>query len=326
METFVVLNTQDHFCINSPMEKIFQHTINKTITFEGIGLHSGKKSSVRLIPCGESQGILFKRTDLKENNIIEAKYDNVSSAKLCTTLENSFGSRVSTVEHLLAALYIAGVDNVIVEVDNEEIPIMDGSSKDFIKLLNNAGTKKLNKKRKFLKVLNKVELQDGDRTIAIEPHDLSFEIQFQLNYENNIIGKQKNSVNFTNDDLVDIYSSRTFCLYQDIEKIKELGLAKGGSLENAVVVDDKKVINEDGLRNEKEFVNHKILDLAGDFLLSGYRILGKVDCHQGGHQLSNMFLRKLLKSKNSFTEIELNNIELPKKTQLNQSVKFVVNA
>ena len=118
------------------MEKIFQYTIKKTITFEGIGPHSGKKTSVKLIPCAESQGVLFKRTDLKENNIIEAKYDNVSSAKLCTTLENSFGFRVSTVEHLLAALYIAGVDNVIVEVDNEEIPIMDGSSKDFIKLLN----------------------------------------------------------------------------------------------------------------------------------------------------------------------------------------------
>ena len=308
------------------MENIFQYTINKTIAFEGIGLHSGKETKVRLIPCVESQGIIFKRTDLKENNIIEANYKNVSSAKLCTTLENSSGSKVSTVEHLLAALYIAGIDNVIVEVDNEEIPIMDGSSKDFIKLLNNAGTKKINKKRKFLKVLNKVELQDGGRIISIEPNDLNFEIQFQLNYKNNIIGKQKNSVNFTNDDLADIYSSRTFCLYQDIEKIKELGLAKGGSLENAIVVDDKKVLNEDGLRNEKEFVNHKILDLAGDFLLSGYRILGKVDCYQGGHQLSNMFLRKLLESKNSFTEIELNSIELPKKTQLNQSIKIAVNA
>jgi UDP-3-O-[3-hydroxymyristoyl] N-acetylglucosamine deacetylase len=308
------------------MEDIFQHTINKIITFEGIGLHSGKKSKVRLIPSAENQGIIFKRTDLKENNIIEANYENVSSAKLCTTLENSSGSKVSTVEHLLAAFYIAGVDNVIVEINNEEIPIMDGSSKDFIKLLNNIGTKKLNKKRKFLKILNKVELENEGRTISIEPNDLSFEIQFQLNYENNIIGKQKNSVNFTNDDLVDIYSSRTFCLHKDIEKIKELGLAKGGSLDNAVVVDDEKVLNEDGLRNEKEFVNHKILDLAGDFLLSGYRILGKVDCYQGGHLLSNKFLRKLLKYKNSFTEIELNNIELPKKTQLNQSIKIAINA
>ena len=151
-------------------------------------------------------------------------------------------------------------------------------------------------------------------------------MNFELNYSNKIIGKQKNNINFFNSNLEDIYSSRTFCLFQDIEKIKKSGLAKGGSLENAVVVNDEKVINEEGLRNNKEFVNHKILDLAGDFLLSGYSILGKVDCHQGGHQLSNTFLRKLLKSKEAYTEIELNDIELPKKAQVNQIVKLAVNA
>jgi UDP-3-O-[3-hydroxymyristoyl] N-acetylglucosamine deacetylase len=272
------------------------------------------------------KGIIFKRTDLSERNVITANFNNVSSAKLCTTLKNSSGIKVSTVEHLLAAFYILGVDNVTVELDNEEVPIMDGSSKDFIEILNTVGNKKLNKKRKFLKILDKVILEDQGRTISIKPSDLSFAVEFQLNYSNNIIGKQKNSVNFNNDDLIDIYSSRTFCLYQDIEKIKKIGLAKGGSLDNAIVVDDKKIINENGLRNEKEFVNHKILDLAGDFLLSGYRILGKVECYQGGHQLSNMFLRKLLKSKDSFVEIEINNIELPKKTEINTSVKLAVNA
>ena len=218
------------------------------------------------------------------------------------------------------------MDNVLVEVDSEEIPIMDGSSKDFFKILNNVGTKKLNQKRKFLKVLNKVELEDNGRKISIEPSDMSFEVKFQLNYSNNIIGKQKNYINFYTDNLEDVYSSRTFCLFEDIEKIKKCGLAKGGSLDNAVVVDEEKVINENGLRNEKEFVNHKILDLAGDFLLSGYRILGKVDCYQGGHQLSNMFLRKLLKSESSFTTIETNSVELPKKSQFNQSIKIAVNA
>ncbi len=308
------------------MQEIYQQTINKTVSFEGVGLHSGKISKVRVIPAEDGKGIVFKRTDLKEKNIIEANYKNVSSAKLCTTLENSSGARVSTVEHLLAALYIVGIDNVVVEVDNEEIPIMDGSSKNFVQILDKTGIKKLNKKRKFLKVLKKVSLEDKGRTISIEPESLDFEVNFQLNYSNNIIGKQKNKVNFTRDNLEDIYSSRTFCLFEDIEEIKKSGLARGGSLQNAVVVDRDKVMNEDGLRNEKEFVNHKILDLAGDFLLSGYRILGKVYCYQGGHQLSNMFLRKLLKSSSSHTEIELNNIELSKKTKVNPAIKLAVNA
>ena len=308
------------------MQEIFQNTINKPVIFEGIGLHSGKNSRVKLIPCEDNQGIIFKRTDLKTNNIIKADYKNVSTAMLCTTLQNSSGCKISTVEHLLAALYILGIDNLVVEVNNEEIPIMDGSSKDFIKILNTIGIKKLNAKRKYLKILKKIELEDSDRTISIEPSNLNFEVKFQLNYENNIIGKQKNTIDFTNDNLEDVYSSRTFCLFKDIEKIKKNGLAKGGSLENAVVVDEDKVMNEDGLRNEKEFVNHKILDLAGDFLLSGYRILGKVECYQGGHQLSNMFLRKVLNTKASYVEIELDNIDLVKKTSVDQTVKLAVNA
>ena len=198
------------------MQKVFQQTINKPIIFEGIGLHSGKISKVKLIPGTDNQGVVFKRTDLKEKNIIEANYNNVSSTKLCTTLENSSGVKVSTVEHLLAALYIFGVDNVMIEIDNEEIPIMDGSSKDFLEILSSIGIKKLNKKRKFLKVSNKIELEDNGRTISIEPSDFNFEVQFQLNYSNKIIGKQKNPVNFSTDDLTDVYSARTFCLFQDI--------------------------------------------------------------------------------------------------------------
>ena len=308
------------------MQKIFQQTISENISFEGIGLHSGKISKVKLVPGAENQGIIFKRIDLKSHNIIKADYKNVTSAKLCTTLENAYGNKISTVEHLLAAFYIAGIDNVIVEVDNDEVPIMDGSSREFVKILNAAGIKKLNKKRKFLKILNKIELEDNGRIISIEPSDLNFSVEFQLNYRNEIIGKQKNLVNFCSDNLEDIYSSRTFCLFEDIEKIKEFGLAKGGSLENAIVVDEKKVVNKDGLRNEKEFVNHKILDLAGDFVLSGYRILGKVNCYQGGHQLSNLFLRKLMESKKAFVEIELDDIKLPKNAEVNQLIKLAVNA
>ena len=307
------------------MLKILQTTLKETVNFQGIGLHSGKKSKVSILPAKANQGIIFKRVDLNNNNLIQANYKNVSSAKLCTTLENSSGAKVSTVEHLLAALYISEIDNAIIEINNEEVPIMDGSAKEFLKILNKAGIKNLNAKRKYLKILEKIEFVDGSRNISIEPSKTSFKVDFQLNYENRLIGKQRNLVNFQTDDLEDISSSRTFCLFEDIEKIKKIGLAKGGSLDNAVVVDQEKVLNDDGLRNEKEFVNHKILDLAGDFLLSGYRIVGKVVCFQGGHELSNMFLRKLLKSKSSYTTIELNLNLVSRKINSTQLDRLAVN-
>ena len=308
------------------MNEIYQKTISRQIIFQGIGLHSGKSSKISILPGSIDQGVIFKRVDLKENNIVLANYESVSSAKLCTTLENEQGIKVSTVEHLLAALYIAEIDNAIIEIDNEEVPIMDGSAKDFLISLKKTPLKTLEKKRKYLKILNKVELLDGEKKISIEPNDSSLEVNFQLDYENEIIGKQKNQINFCFDDLSDVTNSRTFCLYEDIEKIKKAGLAKGGSLENAIVVDDNKVLNEGGLRNEKEFVNHKILDLAGDFLLSGYRVLGKVTCYQGGHELTNKFLRKLLNQKSSIRTIEMTDKLVSKKTNSNQFVNIAVNA
>ena len=308
------------------MQKIYQQTFNKPISFKGVGLHSGKSSKITIIPGEENQGIIFKRTDLNKNNLVEAKYDYVSSAKLCTTLKNKYGAKVSTVEHLLAALYINEIDNAIIEIDNEEVPIMDGSAKNFLEIFKKNEIKILNKKRKYLKVLDKVELLDGERKISIEPNDNSFEVEFELNYNNKIIGKQKNCVNFQTADLNEVAESRTFCLFEDIEKIKKIGLAKGGSLQNAIVVDKDKVLNDGGLRNEKEFVNHKILDLAGDFVLSGYRILGKVSCYQGGHLLSNLFLKKLLKSKNSYSEIAFEEIVVTKKKTVNHISKIAANA
>ena len=309
------------------MLKTFQYTIKAPIIFEGVGLHTGKNSKVRILPGEADQGIIFKRTDLKEKNFIPANFNNVCSAKLCTTLQNEFGVKISTVEHLLAALYISEIDNAVIELSNQEVPIMDGSAKDFLNSIEKVGIKKLSKKRKYLKVLEKIEIKDGVRNISIEPVDASsLQVDFQLNYENKIIGNQKNSIDFQSDNLDDIIHSRTFCLYEDIEKIKKLGLAKGGSLDNAIVVDQNKVLNNGGLRNEKEFVNHKILDLVGDFLLSGFRVLGKVNCQQGGHELSNMFLRKLLKSKSSISIIEVENILIAKKSRLNQPIKIAVNA
>ena len=305
--------------------EIYQKTISEPISFEGIGLHSGKNSRVTIIPGEVNQGIVFKRTDLQSKNLVKANYKNVTSAKLCTTLENNDGVKISTVEHLLAALYIAGIDNVIIEIDNEEVPIMDGSAKFFLNLIENSQIKRSKEKIKYIKILEKVELIDGSRSISIEPND-NFEVDFQLNYDNKIIDKQRNVINFQKDDLNDVVEARTFCLYEDIEKIKKIGLAKGGSLDNAVVVQGDRVLNIGGLRNQKEFVNHKILDLAGDFLLSGYRILGKIECHQGGHELSNMFLRKLLKFTDNYSIIELESTVISKKLNSEQAIKLAVNA
>ena len=308
------------------MFEVYQKTLAKKVSFKGIGLHSGKLATIDILPAEVNKGIVFKRIDLNQNNFIKASYDNVSSTRLSTTLENNHGIKVSTVEHLLAAFYMAGIDNAIVEINNEEVPIMDGSSKEFLDVLGKTHLVNQSKKRKYLKVSNKIELIDGKRKISIEPNNSSLEVNFQLNYENKIIGNQKNVVDFQNDNLDEVSSSRTFCLYEDVEKIKKFGLAKGGSLENAVVVDDEKVINKEGLRNEKEFVNHKILDLAGDFLLSGHRVIGKVICYQGGHELTNLFLRKIFKTKDGFELIELDNIKISKKLHTKEFEKVAINA
>lgn len=307
------------------MQDVYQKTLSQKVVFKGIGLHSGRASTINVMPAQEGEGIVFKRIDLNENNIIKANFKNVCSARLCTTLENNFGVKVSTVEHLLAAFYIIGIDNALVEIDNEEVPIMDGSSKDFLNTLKEIELIEQSKKRKFLKISNKIELIDGKRKISIEPNEFSLEVNFQLNYKNKVIGKQKNTINFQKDDLSDVSNSRTFCLFEDIEKIKKIGLAKGGSLDNAVVVDTEKVLNKSGLRNTKEFVNHKILDLAGDFLLSGYRVFGKIDCYQGGHELTNLFLRKIFDQNTDYQIIELEDYKISKKFH-SVSQKIAVNA
>ena len=294
------------------MNKIYQTTLSEPVKFEGIGLHSGQFTEITVLPAEANSGITFKRVDLESKNLIKAVYSNVSSTQLCTTLKNEYGAEVSTVEHLMAALYLAEIDNALIEISSEEVPIMDGSAINFLEKFDQVEITNLSEKRKYLKITNKVEIVDGERKISIEPNDETFQVEFQLNYKNKVIGKQKNQINFNKDSFDDISKSRTFCLFNDIEKIKKIGLAKGGSLDNAIVVDENKVINKNGLRNEKEFVNHKILDLAGDFLLSGYRILGKVQCYQGGHQLSNNFLKKLFNHKEFYSIVNLDQSVLVK--------------
>ena len=282
----------------------YQKTLNSQVSFSGIGLHSGKKVDVTLEPANSNSGITFKRIDLEKNNEVIANFKNVSSAKLCTKIENEFGTSVSTVEHLMAAFYICGIDNLVVNLNGPEVPIMDGSAKDFVEIIKKSGLKTLKGKRKFVKIKKVIEFKDNDKYIKVSPSN-NFEVKFTLDYKNNpLIRTQTNSVNFKKKNLEDIYNARTFCLYEDIEEIKSIGLAKGGSLDNAIVVQGNKILNEEGLRSEKEFVNHKILDLAGDFMLSGVRVVGFVECVHGGHALTNKFLKKIFSEKSNYDVIE----------------------
>jgi len=288
-----------------------QKTIREKITFEGIGLHSGKLCKISLIPSAPNTGIIFKRVDLKKNNIITPDVFNVSDASFCTTLSNDFGVKVSTVEHLLAALFIVGIDNVVIEINNIEVPILDGSSKEFIEKIKLIGVATSDIPIKIIKIEKKVSFKDGSKEITIEPSKINLNIDFEINYENKVISKQRNKINVYEDNLEHVYESRTFCLYEDVENLKKMNLAQGGSLENAIVVDDNKVINKEGLRNEQEFVNHKILDCIGDLYLTGYKLVANIKCSQGGHSLTNKILRKLFSKKENYSIIEVKGKNLP---------------
>jgi len=288
-----------------------QKTIKNNVTFSGVALHSGLNVNVCIKPAEDNFGIVFKRTDLKVNNIVYPSFMNVTNTSLNTTVENDFGVKVSTIEHLMGALFGLGIDNALVEIDNEEVPILDGSAKEFIERIIKAGFKINNSPIKIIKINKEVRYSDGDRYISIKPSTLSLDIDFELKYNNKIIGNQSNKVKVYEDDLTDIYNSRTYCLFEDIELIKKNGLAKGGSLDNAVVVKGEQVLNSEGLRNEKEFVNHKILDCIGDLYTSGFRIVASIKCSQGGHYLTNQLLRKVFENKENFSILEIKEKNLP---------------
>ena len=302
------------------MSILNQKTINKEILFEGIGLHTGNKVRMKLLPAEPNTGIIFKRTDLKENNIVLPSIFNVTDATFCTTISNEKGVKVSTIEHLMGSLHCLGVDNLVVEVDNQEIPILDGSAKIFVEKIRKVGLKSSNQPIKIIKINNKLSIKEGVKNASIEPSKISLDVDFEIKYENEFIGNQRNKLKVYEDDLTNILNSRTFCLFEDIEKLKKLNLAKGGSLENAIVVKGTKLLNEEGLRNSNEFVNHKILDCLGDMYLCGYKIIGKFKCSQGGHNLTNKILRKVFENKENYSIVEIKGKYLPhlilNKTQL----------
>ena len=293
------------------MSYLTQKTIKNKVSFSGVALHSGHNVNIVIRPAEPDCGIVFKRVDIESNNILYPNFNNVTNTSLNTTISNEFGVKVSTIEHLMGALFCLGIDNALIEIDNEEVPILDGSAKVFIEKILSAEIKVSNSPIKIIKINKEVEYSDGDKFISIKPSTLSLDIDFQLKYKNELIGNQRNKVKVYEDDLRDIYNSRTYCLYEDIEKIKQNGLAKGGSLDNAVVVKGKEILNRGGLRNKKEFVNHKILDCIGDLYTSGYRIVASVKCSQGGHYMTNQLLRKVFKNKDNFSILEIKEKNLP---------------
>ena len=293
------------------MSYLTQKTIKDNVKFSGVALHSGLDVNICIKPAEPNFGIVFKRVDFKENNLVFPNFMNVTNTSLNTTVENEYGVKVSTIEHLMGALFGLGIDNALIEIDNEEVPILDGSSKEFIEKIIKSGLVISESTIKIIKINKEIKFTDGERFISIEPSTLSLDIDFELKYKNPIIGNQKNKVKVFEDDLTDVYNSRTFCLFEDIELIKKNGLAKGGSLQNAIVVKDDEVLNPEGLRNDKEFVNHKIFDCIGYLYTSGYRIIAKIKCSQGGHYLTNQLLRKVFENKDNFSILEIKEKNLP---------------
>jgi UDP-3-O-[3-hydroxymyristoyl] N-acetylglucosamine deacetylase len=273
-----------------------QQTLKDKLEFSGVGLHSGKTITMTIRPAEAETGIVFHRVDLSPPVSIEAIAANVVNTRLSTTIGKE-GAAVSTIEHLMAALYGCGIDNAHIDIDGQEVPIMDGSAAPFVTALQDAGTKILSRPRKYLVVKKAVTIVDGDKKITISPSSY-FRISFDMRFNHPVVSNQFKSMKFEEDTFGTEYASaRTFGFLAEVETLKANGLARGGSLENAVVIGDEGILNEEGLRFEDEFVRHKILDSTGDFYLAGYRILGHVKAFKSGHDLNHKAVTELLAKK-----------------------------
>lgn len=275
---------------------IKQRTITEKVSAVGVGLHKGEKVSITLRPASANTGIVFRRVDL--NPVVDFKTtpEAVGDTQLCTCLINEDGVRLSTTEHLIAAIAALGLDNLIVELDSPEVPIMDGSSLPFIYLIQKAGIEEQNAAKRFVRITEKVRVEDGDKWAEIEPYD-GFHIDFEIAFNHPAINesRQRIGLDITAKNFIEqISRARTFGFMRDIEYMHANNLALGGSMDNAVVLDDFKVLNPDGLRYPDEFVKHKILDCVGDLFMAGHNLLGKVTAYKSGHDLNNKLLRKLM--------------------------------
>ena len=289
----------------------WQTTIKKKISTSGIGLHKGDIINLTLKPSKPNSGITFIRTDIEGDlakRSILANYKNVSDTNMCTTIKNETDCKISTIEHLMAALSGSGVDNIDIEVNGPEVPIMDGSSKQFIDLIENSGLVKLSKKRKFLKITKKIEIIDGDKKCSLSP-DKNMKFFASIDFSDKVIGKQEASINLEKFSFKDnVSKARTFGFMRDVEALRMSGLGLGGSLDNCVIIDNNEVINAEGLRLENEFVVHKILDAVGDIYTSGYRIQGEYKGYLCGHHMNNLLLRELFNNEDSFEIFELDDV------------------
>lgn len=273
-----------------------QRTLKRVIQTTGVGLHTGKKVTLTLRPASANTGIIYRRTDINPPVDFPADAKSVRDTMLCTCLINEQDVRVSTVEHLNAALAGLGIDNIIVEVDAPEIPIMDGSAAPFVYLLLDAGIHELNVAKKFVRVKQSVRVEDGDKWAVIKPHH-GFSLDFTIDFNHPAINadSQNYRLNFSTDAFMrQISRARTFGFMRDIEYLQSQGLCLGGSFDCAIVVDDYRVLNEDGLRFSDEFVRHKMLDAIGDLFMCGHNIIGAFTAYKSGHALNNQLLQALL--------------------------------
>ncbi len=280
---------------------MYQTTLKSPISCTGIGLHSGEKSVMTMKPAEAGTGIVFERTDLVNGaRHFPARFDLVSDTFLCTTLRNASGATLSTVEHVMAALAGCGIDNALIEVGGPEIPIMDGSSEAFVFLIDCAGVDVLDAPRRYLRVLQDVKVEDGDKTARLSPANCR-SFHCEIVYDNARIARQNASLDLDNDGFKnDVARARTFGLMEDVDTLRANGLALGGSLDNAVVVSGDKVLNEGGLRYDNEFARHKVLDAVGDLALAGAPILGAFDGYCSGHALNNKLLAALFANENAW--------------------------
>ena len=277
-----------------------QQTIEDFIFVKGIGLHSGKDVDLKLEPAEVDNGIKFIRVDSKKNNIIEAIWSNVSETLLSTTISNAHGLKISTIEHLMSALSGLHIDNLNIYINAAEVPIMDGSSRPFVDMIEKIGIKEQNKKRKFLNVKKIIEVSVNNSSVKIIPNN-QFSIDFEIDFPSQLVSKQSCQLQLINGNYkTDIAAARTFGFEKDVEHLRSNGLALGGSLDNAVVVGENEILNKDGLRYTDEFVRHKILDSIGDLYLAGSPIIGYFYGNKSGHYLNNQLLRKLFSDESNY--------------------------
>ncbi len=292
---------------------LLQNTIKRKINFSGVGVHNGRAVSMSIEPAEVNTGIIFERTDVKSNNKIKVDMANVVESSLCTKIQNVSGVSVSTIEHLMATFSAFGIDNAIVKINSSELPALDGSSSEYVKKFVNTGLKVQHQMKKVLKIVRKVKVKHGDRFISITPSNY-LSINITIDYPKTIIGKSQYFYKHSKDNFIkNLSMARTYTLFEDIEKMRIAGLAIGGNLNNAIVVDKHKILNPDGLRIEKEFVKHKTLDCIGDFYLLGMPLIGTVNCFAPGHNLNQLLIKEILKNKDNyiiediFTEKQPNN-------------------